>query len=114
MKPKSPAPIPAERSATIRAALREELLRGFATAKELSERLSIPEKDLPGHLDHLQRSSKARGEKLLMQPSSCLECGFEFRTRRRFSTPGRCPECGSERVEPPAFRLEAPEPRSPG
>lgn len=100
-------PVPAERSATVRAALREELLKGYATAHELSERLRIPEKEVPGHLEHLARSAKQRGEKLAVLPSACPDCGFEFRSRKRLTRPGRCPECGGERVDAPAFRIEA-------
>ena len=45
-----------ERTRTIREAIREELLRGAATAREISERVSIREKDVAGHLEHLEKS----------------------------------------------------------
>ena len=44
---------PPERTRTVREALREELLRGAATARDLSERVGVREKDVPGHLEHL-------------------------------------------------------------
>ena len=61
-----------ERTRTVREAIREELLRGAATAREISERVSIREKDVAGHLEHLEKSLRARGERLVIQPASCI------------------------------------------
>jgi predicted Zn-ribbon and HTH transcriptional regulator len=99
-----------ERSQTIRATLREELLRGPATARELSQRVRIREKDVAEHLAHLERSAKARGERLVVEPATCIACGHAFAKRTRFTRPGSCPSCGSTRIDPPAFRLEAERP----
>jgi len=96
-----------ERSRTIRETLREELLRGPATARELSQRIGIREKDVAGHLEHLERSAKARGERLVVEPAGCIACGYSFAKRTRFTRPGSCPSCGSTRIDPPAFRLES-------
>ena len=96
-----------ERTQTIREAIREELLRGAATARQLSERVSIREKDVAGHLEHLERSLHARGERLVIEPASCIACGYAFVRRARLTLPGSCPDCGSTRIDPPAFRIEA-------
>jgi hypothetical protein len=96
-----------ERTQTVRAAIREELLRGSATARELSERISVREKEIAEHLEHLTRSLRARGERLVVDPASCIACGYRFSRRTRLSRPGSCPECGSTRIDPPAFRIEA-------
>jgi hypothetical protein len=96
-----------ERTQTVRAAIREELLRGSATARELSERVSVREKEIAEHLEHLTRSLRARGERLVVDPASCIACGYWFSRRTRLSRPGSCPECGSTRIDPPAFRIEA-------
>ena len=90
----------------MREAIRSELLRGPATARELSERVSIREKDVAEHLEHLEKSLRARGEKLVVDPASCIACGYAFARRARLSRPGSCPECGSTRIDPPAFRIE--------
>ena len=95
-----------ERSQTIREGLRAELLRGPATARELSQRVGISEKDVAGHLEHLERSSRARGERLVVEPAACIACGYSFAKRARLTRPGSCPSCGSTRIDPPAFRLE--------
>src|SRR5712664_4058592 len=95
-----------ERTVTVREAIREELLRGAATARELSERVSIREKDVAEHLEHLEKSLRARGERLVVAPASCIACGYVFARRNRLTRPGSCPECGSTRIDSPAFRIE--------
>jgi len=95
-----------ERTVTVREAIREELRRGAATARELSERVSIREKDVAEHLEHLEKSLRARGERLVVAPASCIACGYAFARRNRLTRPGSCPECGSTRIDPPAFRIE--------
>ncbi len=84
-------------SSTIRRRLME-LLRGSAfTAKELSKALGIKEKDVIEHLPHAARSVSASG-RFLVEPSVCLNCGFVFKKRERFKTPGKCPICKSEQI----------------
>jgi predicted Zn-ribbon and HTH transcriptional regulator len=101
-----------ERSQTVREALHDELLRGPATARELSERAGVREKDVAQHLEHLEKSLRAKGEKLVVTPASCIACGFRFERRGRLSKPGSCPECGSTRIDPPAFAIESKGPGS--
>jgi len=90
----------------VREAIREELLHGSATARELSERVSIREKDVAEHLEHLERSLRVRGERLIVEPASCIACGYAFARRARLTRPGSCPQCASTRIDPPAFRIE--------
>lgn len=97
---------PEARATTVREALRTELLSGFVTARELSGRIGLPEKEIASHLQHVARSARQRGERFLVQPAECLACGFSFSKRDRLTRPGRCPECGSERIDAPAFRIE--------
>jgi predicted Zn-ribbon and HTH transcriptional regulator len=105
MARKTETPVP-ERGATQRAAVREALLGRALTAREISVRTSIREKDVADHLGHLDRSLRRQGERLIVVPARCLSCEFEIGGRGRFTTPGRCPQCRSERVAPPAFRVE--------
>jgi predicted Zn-ribbon and HTH transcriptional regulator len=90
---------------TPRAAIRDALEHAALSALELSERVGVREKEIPEHLEHLERSLKARGEGLSIEPASCLACGFVFKERRRFTSPGSCPRCRSERIVPPVFRV---------
>lgn len=103
--PKNPATAP-ERAETPRASIREALLGRALTARELSARTSLREKDVTEHLEHLERSVRREGDRLIIEPAKCLGCGFVFKARSRFTAPGSCPECRSERITPPAFRIE--------
>ena len=104
-QPPAPPP-PPERRATPRAALHAALLGAPKTSKDLSTRAGLSEKDIPAHLEHLEKSLKVKGERLVVTPSQCLACGFIFKDRHRFTAPGSCPTCQSERIRPPAFHIE--------
>ncbi|HEV8309651.1 MAG TPA: transcriptional regulator [Methylomirabilota bacterium] len=93
---------------TVRSALRDALRTGSLTARELSARVGIPEKQVAGHLEHLDRSLRAAGERLHVEPACCLDCGFVFRKRDRLSRPSRCPVCRSEHLDGPRFAIVPP------
>ena len=94
-----------ESARTIREAIHHELSAGPMTALELSSAVGIPHKAVTEHLEHLRRSATAAGERFEIDPASCPDCGFEFRERSRLTRPSRCPECRSERVVAPRFRI---------
>jgi predicted Zn-ribbon and HTH transcriptional regulator len=96
-----------DRAATQRQALRAALERGPLTAHELSAVAGIPERDVAGHLGHLERTAKARGEAFIVEPASCIPCGFVFKKRERLQRPSRCPRCRSEHIAAPRFELRA-------
>jgi transcriptional regulator len=98
---------PPERSATVREALEAELRKGPASARDLSTAVGIREKDVAGHLEHVEQSARARGERLVVEPAGCADCGFRFAGRTRLTKPGSCPECRSTRIDPPLFSLES-------
>ena len=104
--PNKPPPTAPERSLTPRAALHEALLGAPKTSKDLSARAGISEKEIPGHLLHLDKSLKAKGERLVVKPAECLACNFVFKDRHRVTAPGSCPKCQSERIAPPQFHIE--------
>jgi len=97
---------PRERGETVRQALRAALERDTWTAKELSAEVSIREREVAAHLEHLARSLPREGARLVVEPARCVACGFAFTKRDRRAAPGRCPKCRSERIEPPRFRVE--------
>jgi predicted Zn-ribbon and HTH transcriptional regulator len=105
---------PAERRTTIRSALREALTAGPLGAHELSARVGISEKDVAGHLEHLARSLRQGGERLVVDPARCLGCGFVFRQRTRLSKPSRCPVCKSQHLGLARFSVRATTDRRPG
>ena len=91
---KKPEPAVPERAETPRAAIHAALLGRARTARELSARTSLREKDVAEHLEHLERSVRREGGRLVVEPAKCLACGFVFNAR------------SSERIAPPAFRIE--------
>jgi len=74
-------------------------------ARELSAALGIREKEVTDHLVHVERTVAAGKRRFVLSPSRCLDCGFEFKKRRRLTRPSRCPHCKGQRVIPPRFRV---------
>ena len=103
-RPDAPT-VPPDRAETIREAIASALREDALTVRELSERLSIAEREVAPHLAHLERSVRARGERLVLEPPRCLGCGFVFTDRARATKPGRCPECRATRIAPPRFSI---------
>jgi predicted Zn-ribbon and HTH transcriptional regulator len=98
-------PVPPERHATVRAALEAALRAGPVSARELSSAAGIREKDVAEHLEHVEQSARARGERLVVEPAACGDCGFKFAGRKRLTKPGACPECRGTHIDPPLFSL---------
>ena len=101
MKPKR---LP-EAAATVRQRIAAVLRVGPATAKDLSREIGISEHAVAGHLEHLARSLRARGERLAMALPECLDCGFAFPGRERTTRPSHCPRCRGRRITLPEFRV---------
>ena len=96
---------PPSRAQTARQALVDVLHEGFASVKQLSVRTSLSEKQVREHLEHIARSLARKGGELEREASRCAKCDHRFDDRERVSTPSRCPECRSERITPPRFRV---------
>ncbi len=75
------------------------------SARELSQAVRIREKEVYEHLAHIGRTVNTKRKKLVITPSQCLECGYVFKDRKRFTRPGRCPHCKNERINNPAYRI---------
>jgi predicted Zn-ribbon and HTH transcriptional regulator len=97
---------PKPRGATARQALLEALRAGPRTARELSAEVSLPEREVVEHLEHLQRSLARSELELCIEPPRCVSCGFGFKKRDRLGRPSRCPRCRSERLDVPRFWVE--------
>ncbi len=100
--------VPPEKSGTVRRdiiALLEE--KQALTAQDISSEVSIPEKEVYGHLEHIQKSLNTTGRRLHIKPAECLKCGFIFTKRDRLKTPGRCPVCHQEHIQEPVFSITA-------
>jgi predicted Zn-ribbon and HTH transcriptional regulator len=75
------------------------------SARDLSQTLGIREKEVVTHLSHIARSVTAKKKRLIIIPAECLECGFVFEKRKRFTRPSRCPHCKSEHIQNPVYRI---------
>lgn len=95
-----------ERELSVRERLHQALRDGPVTARDLSQIVGIREHDVAAHLEHLRRSLKHQGEVLAIEPATCLDCGFAFTHRDRYTRPSRCPHCRGRRILLPRFRIE--------
>ena len=106
MPKKGPKP-PREHQETLRQAIVRHLEDDPCTTRDLSSLVGIREKDVVPHLEHIQKSLRASGRKLQVQPAQCLSCGFVFKTRKRLTRPSACPDCRGQHIDPPVFSLQA-------
>ena len=90
---------------TIRQEIIDLLSQYEMDARELSQALGIREKEVYDHLAHVGRSVKAEKKKLIIHPSRCLQCGFVFEDRKRFTRPSRCPKCRQTHLLNPRYRI---------
>ena len=80
--------------------LREEPLSAPALAREFDVRAS----NAVSHVRHIAQSLEETDERLLVAPPECRSCefdGFDDPANR----PSRCPDCKSEDVTEPVFRV---------
>jgi predicted Zn-ribbon and HTH transcriptional regulator len=61
-----PSPIDDTRQTTVRQSIRAVLLDGPATCRDLSRLVGIREHDVPEELEHLARTVRASGERLVI------------------------------------------------
>jgi hypothetical protein len=92
---------------TVRQQLRGLLLREPLAYETLRALLGLTVRQLEDDLRHVERSARAAGERLHVEPARCRACEYRFRDRekRHFHPPARCPHCRSERIDDPVFRL---------
>jgi predicted Zn-ribbon and HTH transcriptional regulator len=102
LKPKRPF-IPPEKADTLRHEIISLLEGKTLSAKEISAGAGIPEKEVAGHLEHIQ--AKKRELHLIIIPASCRKCGFVFAKRERLNKPGKCPVCRGELISGPLFSI---------
>jgi transcriptional regulator len=92
---------------TIRQQIIDLLREQEFNAREISQALSIMEKEVYDHLEHIDRTIGRQGMKVVVQPYACLSCGYTFESRRRWTRPGRCPVCRHGHIRMAAYRIVA-------
>lgn len=103
-RPKKPS-TPVERHETVRQEIISALEGRELSAKEISAEVRISEKEVYGHLEHIQKTVTNTGHSLVITPAGCRKCGFVFTRRDRFKKPGRCPACRGELISQPLFSI---------
>ena len=97
---------PVDSKQTIRREIIDLLKADTLTVRDLSQAVSIPEKEVMDHLGHIARSISSLNKKLVVTPYKCLSCGFVFDQRTRFTKPGRCPSCKNSRIRTARYHIE--------
>ncbi|MBW1722959.1 MAG: transcriptional regulator [Deltaproteobacteria bacterium] len=93
------------RSQTLRQHMISLLEEEGMSGRDLSKALGIRERAVYEHLAHAAKSVSRAGGQLVVLPFRCLSCGYVFKDRRRFSPPGRCPQCRKAHIERPVYRI---------
>jgi hypothetical protein len=92
--------------ASTRKQIIELLEKEECDARMISQKLGIREKEAYDHIPHIIRTVSATGKTFTLTAAQCIDCGYEFRDRKRASKPGRCPACKKERIESPRFSIK--------
>ncbi|MBX3302003.1 MAG: hypothetical protein KF693_07300 [Nitrospira sp.] len=96
--------LPPER--TLRQRIIEILADTRMTTDQLARILGIPERQVEEHLAHVVKTvTRDRSRRFILEPSTCLDCGFMFRDRTRLTRPSRCPHCRSEGISSPRYHI---------
>ncbi|WP_041279657.1 transcriptional regulator [Desulfobacula toluolica] len=96
-----------ERTQTIRQEIISHLESGPMTVRDLSQTVGIMEKDVVHHLEFIEKTIQSKKKRIRMEPYYCLNCGFEFKNRKKFKKPGKCPACRDGRIAPAIFWIES-------
>ena len=86
---------------TIRQKIISLLSAAEMSAREISGEVGISEKEVYAHLAHIARSVAAQDKNIVITPANCLACEFVFEDLRRFTRPGRCPQCKKSHLQSP-------------
>lgn len=97
-----------EASKTTRQRIADRLREQALPAGALANEFDITTSAALSHVEHISRSLEGSGEQLLVAPPECHDCGFTA-FDDLINRPSRCPDCKSENVELPAFRIETGE-----
>jgi predicted Zn-ribbon and HTH transcriptional regulator len=97
---------PIDNKQTIRQQIIDLLSSDELTLRDLSQAVSITEKEVVDHLAHIEHTVRNQGGKIVEIPYQCLSCGFVFAKRTRFSKPGRCPTCKNSHIQTASFHIK--------
>jgi len=94
-----------ERKQTIRQEIITLLEKGPSTARDISKSVGITEKDVYHHLASIEKTVRHQKKKIHMDPYYCLGCGYQFKNRKTFKKPSKCPGCKDGRITSAIFLI---------
>lgn len=94
-----------EADRTTRERIADRLRRGAVSPRALAEEFGVSPDVAVDHVHHVARSVEGTDEQLVVAPPACRDCGFDDFDDPA-NRPSRCPECKSESIEEPAFRID--------
>lgn len=90
---------------TTRQRIADFLRAETAQAGAIANEFDVTTSQALSHVEHIAQSLAEADEELLVAPPECRDCGFtDFDDLA--NRPSRCPDCRSESIEEPAFRIE--------
>lgn len=98
--------VPAYRKETIRQKIISVLEGHTLSARDISGKASISEKEVYEHLAHIQKTISKSERTLTITPAECKKCGFVFKKRERLNKPGKCPICHGETIKEHIFSID--------
>ncbi len=89
---------------TTREQIAAHLRETDATPSDLSAAFEISREAAYSHVRHVAQSVESTDEQFLVRPPTCQDCGFD-RFDDPINYPSRCPDCKSEAIAEPAFKI---------
>lgn len=89
---------------TDRQRLLELLREGFFTLKEISHEMRLSTRDVLLHMGHVRKGVRPPRQ-FVLEPATCLKCGYRFKDRSRLNPPGRCPKCKGTHIQDPRYGI---------
>ncbi|MFB6307818.1 MAG: transcriptional regulator [Haloarculaceae archaeon] len=94
-----------EASRTTRQRIADRLREEPMAASAIARTFEIQTGAALSHVEHIAQSLEHEDEQLLVAPPECTDCGFtDFDDLTNL--PSRCPDCKSEAVSQPMYRIE--------
>lgn len=91
-------------AATTRERIDARLRAEACTISTLATAFEISRGAVLAHVRHVAKSVEAADDQFLVRPPECLDCGFDG-FDDPLNEPSRCPQCKSESIREPAFRI---------
>lgn len=73
---------------------------------DIARHMGVPPKEIEDDIEHLMKTLKHSGYRLLITPAKCKKCGFTFH-KDKFHRPGKCPQCHGTWINEPLFEIRA-------